>query len=171
MTEEGNDTTIIISGQIESWKETLLLVWFLAWTACGFFVALQLLQPQEGQVFLFILIYLAFWSYFEYKVAYAWFWRKWGFERIHIDAQSIGVKRDVRGYGKAKMFFRDNVRNIKLAEENRKSFAQSYSKSWWVVGGETILFNHFQDRLGFGMQLDPKDSKALLSYIKNRLKR
>lgn len=169
--EEGSETTITIDPSIESWKMTLLFAWLVAWTASGLVIVLQLLSPQDGEVFIFILVYLAFWSYFEYKIVHAWLWRKWGSEVIKLDQGNFLIKRDIRGYGKVKTFFKENIRNMRLEEFKPKSFAQSYSRSFWVVGGETILFNNFHDTYGLGLQLEEKDSKNLLSYIKKRMRR
>jgi len=74
----GEDTEIIISGKIPQNQFVMLSAWVVAWSVSGIYVLIQLFGdlPQETKTFM--MVWLAFWFYFEYKIGSACLWRKHG---------------------------------------------------------------------------------------------
>ena len=62
--------TMVISSKTDHWKMTVMLVWLLIWLTCGLVVFYFLFFTQElvGQKIYFY-TFLAFWTYFLYKVS------------------------------------------------------------------------------------------------------
>lgn len=162
--------TLVISPKVTSLKETLLLTWLLAWTFCGIFFITQLFGPDPRETKLAIGVMVAFWAYFEFKICKAFFWRKHGLERIMIKDGYLHIKNDIKGFGKAKMYFIDNIQNLGLIKTNKKNFFEFMGNSFWVIGGETIGFEHLGKPVTFAQHLDDRDAKLLVRLMESELK-
>lgn len=167
--EEKSKTRIEISAQIESWKRSLLISWLAAWTFCGVVVGTQLFGELSRELLIAVVVYISFWAYFEYKIAYAVLWRLFGKEIIEVEGGMMRVKRDIKGYGKVVQYFKENINRMRLMEDNAKSFAQTFNKSFWVVGGEQIVFESLGASQGFGLQLEREEAKKLLQYLRRKI--
>jgi hypothetical protein len=145
--------TLVISPKVTSLKETLLLTWLLAWTFCGIFFITQLFGPDPRETKLAIGVMVAFWAYFEFKICKAFFWRKHGLERIMIKDGYLHIKNDIKGFGKAKMYFIEFMGN-----------------SFWVIAGETVGFEHLGKPVTFAQHLNDRDAKLLVRLMESELK-
>lgn len=159
-----------ISGRIERWKETVLFAWGIAWTLCGLYIMIFFFGDWTMDEKIFLLIYLAFWAFFEYKVVNTWLWRKFGKEIIMIRDGELELKNDVLGYGSAKRFFVDNIENLDPINADPKAFSTVYNRSFWIIGGESVGFEYMGQKAGFGRQLEEKDAFQLAKLIKKNLK-
>lgn len=168
--EEGAHTLIEISAKIESWKQTLLISWFVAWTFCGIVVGSQFGNDLSRDLYILVVVYMSFWLYFEYKIAHSVLWRLFGKELIILEPGYLKLKRDIKGYGKIKPYFKENIKGLRLMEKNNRSFAQSYNDSFWVIGGEKIVFDNLGTQQGFGLQLEEAEAKKLLQYLRKKIK-
>lgn len=162
--------TLVISPKVTSLKETLLLTWLLAWTFCGVFFIFQLFGPDPRETKLAIAVMVAFWAYFEFKIGKAYFWRKHGLERIMIKDGYLHIKNDIKGFGKANAYFIDNIQHLGLIKANNKNFFEFMGKSFWVIGGETIGFEHLGKPIAFAQHLNERDAKLLVRLIESELK-
>lgn len=160
-----------ISGKIEKWKETLLFVWGIAWSFCGIYIIMFFFGegPKDEKVFL--TVYLAFWAYFEYKVINIWLWRKFGKERIRVTQDALEIKNDVLGYGVVKRYFKDNIKDFGIIQYKASSFNTVYGKSFWVIGGEGVGFDHLGSKVAFGRQIEEKESLQVEKLLKKHLKK
>ncbi len=67
--QKKEELTIVISGKVEKWQETLLTIWWIAWTFCGGYVLYSILGDYNRDEKLVMFIYLIFWLYFEVKLS------------------------------------------------------------------------------------------------------
>lgn len=167
--ENGNTSTIVISTKIPSWQETLLAAWLFCWTICGAVFIWQLFEAETREQALMIGVMCVFWAYYEVRVVKAFMWRKFGMEFIKLDQDNLTYKRSVRGYGKAHIYFIDNIKNLGVINKSDKSFFKSLEESFWVIGGERIGFDYLKKSVQLGMQLEEQDSKKLSSYIEKKV--
>jgi len=65
-------------------KVWLMFFWLMAWTVCGFIVLANYFKVTDQNTKIFIIVYLAFWLYFEYKIAKVFVWRRSGKEKLWI---------------------------------------------------------------------------------------
>ena len=65
-------------------KQKQLTVWLLAWTFCGLVIASQLFIEADSSTKRFIMIFLVFWLYFEWKIVKVYRWRIAGEEQFLI---------------------------------------------------------------------------------------
>ena len=91
-------STIVISTNIDKWKETLLLTWLLGWTICGsvFFYFLFAGDFVTREEKLMLLVMCVFWLFFQIRIGKAYLWRKSGMEFIRIDKDLMTIKKSIK---------------------------------------------------------------------------
>lgn len=165
-----NETVVLISGKVERWKESLLVAWLLAWTVCGAILIWQLYSFEfEDKQYIILYVIFAFWAYFEYRIGKVTAWRIWGRELIKINRRKLVYKRAILSYGKAYEFFLDNVGKMEFIPKDERSWSYQLASSWWVMGGETIGFDHMQHRLKYGLQLEDDEAKKVMRFVEKTI--
>ncbi len=162
---------VTINGKIPKWQESLLFVWVIAWSLCGVFIVQYLFGDWAKEQKLFLLVYLAFWGFFEYKAVHAYLWRKFGFEHITLENGELFLKNDILGKGKPTKYFTQNIKEFGWINADKKSFGNVYFSSFWMVGGETIGFVHLGQKVAFGRQLDEKEAVKLIGVLRKYFKK
>jgi hypothetical protein len=168
--ENEDRLVIVISGKINKVQVTMLTIWIGLWTFCGAAVITQILGDYSSEIKLTLLIYLAFWGYFEYKIGYALFWRLWGSELIKIDSNSISIKKDIKGYGKVNTYLFENIDDLQEVDQSDNTFIQTLNRSFWSISEKALEFKYFNKRTLFGIQLSEKETKMLLSKMKAKVR-
>lgn len=120
---------------------------------------------------LFLIGVLAFWAYYEYRVGRAYFFRKFGHEKIWIKNGYVFFKREINGRGKVKKFDLDFVKDFRLLEQNKADIFQSFSRSFWTLAGESLAFDYHSKTIPFGIQLDEGQAKEACEAMKRALKK
>ena len=151
---------------------TVMLVWLLIWLTCGLVVFYFLFFTQElvGQKIYFY-TFLAFWTYFLYKVSRVLIWRKFGIEFIKIDEDRFSIKKSIWGYGKARVFMTNNLKKIKLAPLEEKSFSKVFNDSFWIVGQGTIIVNALDKEYNFGSQISKEDGTKIIKVLNSKIQK
>tara|TARA_B110000459_G_C16223709_1_gene321965 strand:- start:103 stop:576 length:474 start_codon:yes stop_codon:yes gene_type:complete len=151
---------------------TVMLVWLLIWLTCGLVVFYFLFFTQElvGQKIYFY-TFLAFWTYFLYKVSRVLIWRKFGIEFIKIDEDRFSIKKSIWGYGKARVFMTNNLKKIKLAPLEEKSFSKVFNDSFWIVGQGTIIVNALDKEYNFGSQISKEDGTNIIKVLNSKIQK
>lgn len=159
--------SVVISGKVEPWKEALLVAWVFAWTACGAYFIWELLHTDDRQMKLTLIVLLTFWAYFEIRIGRALMWRKYGKELIRVKDGVLMIKNDIRGYGKAKELFVDNVQELEVIEREKQSFKAQMSSSFWIIGGDSVRFAANGKYYLVGKGLDNKEARELVKALKH----
>lgn len=157
---------INISASISKKKYTLLWVWLLLWTLCGMIVFSQFFVNHGQQTKIFMFVWFIFWIYFEYKIVFAYMWRKGGKEIIKLNRDGISIKRDINGNGKEKFYTKESIDNFKIVDFGSKNIALHMNTSFWAIGGETLKFESNGKQVAFGMQLTELEAKEVYKQIK-----
>lgn len=159
-------TTVIVSTKIDRWKEGLLMMWVMCWTASGVYFMYELATGDyDDQTKIAIVIMLGFWAYFEFRIGKALLWRKWGMEFISLDEDTFSMKKSIGKYGKSKRFYWDSMSKMKPIEVGERSVFGNLESSFWFVGGERIQFTVKKKMFKFGRQLSAKEAKDLIDLI------
>lgn len=166
-----DSTSIVITGKVERWKEAALAAWVLAWTASGVYFMTQLNTDLPDETKMGIVIMLFFWLYFEIKIGRALFWRLWGVEQLRFSAGRLTIKNSIRGYGKRRDYFLDNITSFEKVPLNPQSLMASMEDSFWVVGGERVYFTHLGKQVGLGRQLSQSETRNLREMLNKQLKK
>jgi len=164
-------STIVVSTNVDKWKETLLLTWLLGWTICGgvflyYFFAGTFAKEER----LMLLVMCVFWLFFEIRIGKAYLWRKSGMEFIKIDKDLMTIKRSIKGFGKAIPYQLGRIKDIQGLDIDPKGFSKSMNDSFWVIGQGTVRFFYNEKEVRFGAQLTTKDAEKLSKIVKKLIK-
>jgi len=168
--EDKNKTTIIVYPEDVTWVKALMGAWVGMWIAIGAVITWAYfnvnLTEQENII---LIVFMAFWLYFAIKVIRSFFWLLWGKELIKIDEVSFSYKKSIKGYGKAAIYYIENISKIKECDIAPNSIQSIWEKSPWVKGGERIEFEYKGQVIQFGRKINPQDTKLLFRLITKRV--
>jgi hypothetical protein len=119
---------------------------------------------------LFLLVLIGFWCYYEFKVVRAYFYRKFGYEKIWIKNGSLFYRRDIFGKGRVRKFDVEFVDSIERIEFNEQNFFESMSRSFWSLSGENLQFSYHSKVMRFGIQLEKNEMKEAADFLNKALK-
>ncbi len=157
--------SIVILPTTDKKKLGLLFLWLFAWTVCGVIVFVNYFQITDRNSKLFLIIYLSFWAYFEFKIARAFTWKKFGREKLWIQSGTLHYQREMNKKGKILEYNLGLVSRLRLLELNTASFADSINQSFWVKGGERLEFDALSKTIRLGMQLSDEEAKVVLNEV------
>lgn len=154
-----------ISGKGTQQQITLLTIWLALWTLGGIVVISQLFLDYPREEKMYLSIWLAFWLYFEWRVYYVLRWRKQGVEIVKIENGVLSYSREINGLGKVKTYQTEHIRNLQVDDFSDKQFQKVFYNSYWVTGGECIIFYFNGTEVRFGMQLAENDARQLKKVL------
>lgn len=162
-------TLIKIKAYHHESKQKQLTVWLFAWTFCGLAIGSQLFVESAKEIHTFIFIFLAFWAYFEYKVVKVFRWRTKGEEQIWITDENLHYGRTFNNRGFLRPYRKDLINPVKFFDAEQNTFVRAFLDSYWVVGGETLIFSANGKVIPLGLRLSGKESKKVMTMINNEL--
>ena len=165
--EKDNVFSLVILPTTDKKKLLVLFLWLMAWTICGLIVFANYFNITNRESKIFIVVYLSFWAYFEYKIARAYTWKKFGKEKLWIKKGKLQYQREVSGRGKIKEFDLELVNGLELIEMSPTSFADNINQSFWIKGGERLEFQCQTKIVRFGMQLSDNEAMDVYKALKN----
>lgn len=165
-----NLLSIVILPTADKRKTGMLFLWLMAWTVCGLIVLANYPRLQTQDTKLFVIVYLSFWAYFEFKIVRAFMWKRFGKEKLWIQDGTVFYQREVNGRGKVKEYELELINEFKTIEVNKGDFSDFINQSFWIKGGERLEFDCQAKIIRFGMQLEENEAKDLLNVIKKFLK-
>lgn len=160
---------IRINAFYDSQKQVLLTFWLVLWSFAGIAILSQFIYPMQDGLMIYLIVYLAFWAYFEYKILYAFRWRKYGKEIISSDGEFLSIENRIAGRGLAQRFEQSWIKNLRIADRDEQSFWQIMNQSYWNIGQEGLVFESKGRDFYFGRDLSPEECREVLKFIKNRL--
>jgi hypothetical protein len=160
-----NLLSIVILPTTDKKKLGVMFLWLLAWTVCGVVVFASYFKLQDRDSKLFVLIYLSFWSYFEYNIVRAFIWKKFGREKIWLKEGILHYQREINGKGKIKEFNFDLISPLSIIPFNKTSFVDSFYQSFWVRGGERLEFTSQGKTIRVGMQINDEEARTVLNEV------
>lgn len=150
-------------------KTLLLALWLFAWTTGGVIIMFNYFTLTQESAKLFLIIWLGFWAYFEYKIFRVFMWKQFGKEKLWIKNGTLFYQHNINGRGKIKEFDLNLVTDLELIEVDERDFADVFAQSFWVKGGERIVFKCQDKFIKFGMQLSNEDSYKIILELKKQL--
>jgi len=160
---------ITIKPYVDTAKQKMLTVWLLAWTLCGLAIISQIFVPQSEDVKIVIVLFTAFWAYFEYMVVKAFRWRRSGEEQFLITENEIKYGRTYNNRGFLKPYRKDLVNKVRLIDGEINTFTKVFYESYWVVGGERLAFTVGSKVVPFGLRLTDKEVAQLKKMINSAI--
>jgi len=164
-----NELSIVIISHREKLKNNLLFAWFFLWTVSGIAVFTSFFMVQDQNTKALLLVWMAFWVYFEYRIFKAYMWRKSGVEKIKLRENKLFYKRDVSGKGKIKEYEFDFIKDLRVLVPKENSFEDNMNSSYWSVAGERLAFDYYGKEIKLGLQLQPADAEGLYKLLKKKI--
>ncbi len=157
--------SIVILPEADKKRLTVMLLWLIAWSVCGIIVFINYFKLEDKNSKLFVIVYLTFWAYYEFKITSAFIWRKLGKEKIWIKDGVLNYQREINGRGKVKKYELQLINDLKPVDTKRGSFTHFIDQSFWVKGGESIEISHASNFIRLGMQLSEKESSLVIKAL------
>lgn len=155
-----------------NWFTVLFLgFWLTGWAAGEIIVGgmlvrgvLAMLRGQApdfgvGAGMLFMLIWLAFWTFGGAFALVTWLWNLAGKETVLIDGEALTIYKTVLGLGPAKRYDAAYVDRLRVAEESGDSQGPWSGGLAFDYGGKTVRF---------GAGLTPAEARDVLARIADR---
>ena len=141
--EKDNVFSLVILPTTDKKKLLVLFLWLMAWTICGLIVFANYFNITNRESKIFIVVYLSFWAYFEYKIARAYTWKKFGKEKLWIKKGKLQYQREVSGRGKIKEFDLELVNGLELIEMSPTSFADNINQNFRLSIGDIEVISKY----------------------------
>lgn len=163
--KKDNLLSIVILPKKDNKKLWLMFLWLMAWTVCGIIVFANYFQVNDKNSKLFIIVYLAFWAYFEFKIVKAFIWRRSGKEKLWITDGKVHYQQEINKRGKIQEFDFSLIQDLQVIDQEETSFSAIINSSFWIKGGERIAFTCQHKMIRWGMQLETREAKAIVHEI------
>jgi hypothetical protein len=152
-------------------KVNLLFLWLFGWTVSGIIIMANYFKLTHQDAKLMIIVWLAFWAYFEFKIIRVYMWKRFGKEKLWIKNGKVMYQQDVNGRGKIKEYDLNLISDFELVPLEKGSIADEFSQTFWVKGGERIVFSCQAKNIKFGMQLNDEDAIKIIAVLHKFLKK
>ncbi len=152
-------------------KTNLLFLWLLAWSVSGVIIIANYFKLNSANEKLMILIWLAFWAYFEFKVIRVFMWKRFGKEKLWIKNGVVHYQQEISGRGKIQNYDANLVTEFVLIPVEKENFMDVINQSFWVKGGERLLFIFQGKYIKMGMQLTDEEANQSIKAINKFLKK
>lgn len=169
--QQDDSLSVVISSRLPRSKEFLLIGWLLAWTACGYVFLHELSRGVEKDMFIPLVILLAFWIYFEVRIFHVVLWRLKGFELWRVQDGELIIKDSLFRLGKANRYFIANIKRFGLLNMDETSWKWQMSDSFWTRGAERLGFEYHEKKVAFGRGLTKEEAGKLVHLLAGALKR
>ena len=130
----------------------------------------QKLEKNQSQRMI-LLVVIAFWAYYEFKVGRAYFFRKYGMEKLWIKNGTLYYRKEFGKRGKTRQFDVNYIKSVKQVDFNEHDFFQNMSRSFWTLSGEGVEFAYHSKIMRFGIQLNDFESKTVAKELEYALKK
>ncbi len=162
--------SLVIIPTHEKRKIGILFLWLFAWTVSGLIVLMSYPKvPENAKIA--IIIWLAFWAYFEFKIVRVFMWKRFGKEKLWVKSGTVFYQQEINGRGKIKEYDINLISDIAVLEVEKGNFSDTFNQSFWVKGGERIEFVCQGKHIKFGMQLNDEDANKTAAELKKFLKK
>ncbi len=160
-----NVLSIVILPTTNKTKLNLMFLWLLAWSVSGVIIFTNYFRLTNPDQKLFILIFLSFWAYFEFNIARAFIWKKFGKEKLWIQDGILHYQREINKKGKINEFNLDLIGPLSVIELKATRFSDTINQSFWVKGGERIQFSSQAALISLGLQINDKEAREIVKEV------
>ena len=170
--EDKNKSTVVIYPEKKAWLTALIGAWVAMWWVIGGVMTWSFFEfDLTRQEKLIIVIFMVFWAYYAYRVTKQFFWTLWGNEYLKMDNLGLTIKKSIKGYGKANVYFYENISEFKWEVPKERSVQASWEASPWVGGGQRLDFEYYKKKIRFGEKLSEKDARKLFQFMTHEMDR
>ncbi len=167
--KENNKLTITIKAYLDEKKQKMLLIWIVLFSVCGLAIFSQFFENYDNGTKVFFGVYIAFWLFFEFKVIYAYRWRKLGYEQIEVEGSEIRLVKCIGKRGITQSFNKEDVKKVDFIKDENSKFVKSMNESYWNINKYHLVLETEMAKIPFAIDIEKNDVKKILIEIKNTL--
>lgn len=168
--KENNKLTITIKAFSDEKKQKMLLLWIVLFSVCGLAIFSQFFENYDNGTKVFFGVYIAFWLFFEFKVIYAYRWRKMGLEQIIVEDKELKLLKSIGKRGITQVFGINEIKKIDFFKDTNGKFVKSMNESYWNINKYHLVVQLEKAPIPFAIDIESKDAKKILNEIRNALK-
>lgn len=165
--KENKKLEIIIKAFYDDKKQKMLLLWIVLFSLCGLIILAQFFDDYDAETKVFFGVYVAFWLFFEFKVIYAYRWRKYGVEKIKIEDNQLLLIKSIGKRGITQRFDIDELKNIDFFNSSNSGFIKSMNTSYWNINKYHLALKLEKNIIPFAIDIENKDAKKILNELRN----
>ncbi len=168
--DDNTKTTFIVTPNEPTFVKALMGAWFFMWLGIGItiitaFATLKFTEQEQ----IITVIFLSFWLYYFVRVGRSFLWILYGKEYLKVDKIALTLKTSIKNYGKARIYYLENIKKINVSVPKDRSFQTAWENSPWIRGGERIEFEYLGKTIRFGRKLNEQDSKLFFQVLTKRI--
>jgi len=164
--EHKDHTTIIISPEHNGMNNAMMGAWLGMWFTVGIVLIWSLFAfDLKKEEMLMIGVILLLWAYYLVRVTRQFIWLLFGKEKLKLDKRGLVYKKDIKGYGKATLYFYENMGEFESYVPNKKSLQYVWEKSPWIRGGGRLQFDYQGKYIRFGSKIEENEAKLLFQLV------
>lgn len=168
--DDKDKTTVVIYPEDVTWVKGAMGAWVAMWLTAGATVIWSFFNFEfTDQETIILIVFLVFWAYYAIRVSRSFFWLMWGKELVKIDEVSLSYKRSVKKYGKAHVYYLENIAKMRLHKPKERSLQSAWERSPWIKGGERLEFDHMGKTIRLGRKLNEKDAEQLFKFLAKKI--
>ncbi|MBL4594482.1 MAG: hypothetical protein JKX68_11810 [Flavobacteriales bacterium] len=167
VTKDDSKLEIVIKAFYDENKQKMLLLWIVLFSFCGIAILSQFFEDYDSGTKVFFGVYVAFWLFFEFKVIYAYRWRKYGEEKIIIENNQLFLIKTIGKRGITQQFSLDEIKSIDFYKDANGGFVKSMNTSYWNINKYQLMIELEKTVIPFAIDLENRDAKQLLNEIRN----
>jgi len=157
---------ITIKAFFDKQKQQMLLVWIILFSLCGLAIVSQFFEDYDSATKVFFGVYVAFWLFFEFKVVYAYRWRKYGEEKIIIEDKQILLVKTIGSRGVTQKYNLNEIKKIDFFKDENGDFVKSMNSSYWNINKYHIVLQLENSNVPFGIDLTNKEAKNIINELR-----
>ena len=167
-------TTIVITPENVGFYKAMIGAWFAMWTVIGITMiwawnTFEMKPTMKETLSILFLIFMLFWSYYLIRVGRMFFWLLYGSENLKLDKIALTIKTSIKGYGKARQFYLENIQKVRINMPKEGSFQATWENSPWIRGGERLEFDYMGKTIRFGRKLNEQEAKQLFQLLTKKV--
>ena len=166
ITKEKSGVEVVIKAFYDDKKQKVLILWILLFSLCGIAIISQFFENYAAETKVFFGVYVAFWLFFEFKVIYAYRWRKYGQEKIVIKNNELLLIKTIGKRGITQRFKMKEIKKIDFYKDANTGFIKSMNESYWNINKYHLVLNLEKTVVPFAIDIIGKDAKQIVSELK-----
>jgi hypothetical protein len=164
--KEKHKLEIIIKAFYDAGKQKMLFAWIILFSFCGIAIVTQFFQDYEANYKIIFGVYLAFWLFFEFKVIYAYRWRRLGEEKISIENNQIVLSKTIGKRGVTLQFNLYQIKKIDFLKNDGSSFLNAMNSSYWNINKYHLAIYLEKTIIPFAIDINNKEAKNILNELR-----
>ena len=165
--KEKDKLIITIKAFCDQQKQKMLLWWIVLFTICGIVILSQFFGNYDSGTKVFFAVYVAFWIFFEFKVVYAYRWRKYGEEQLILENGELLLIKNIGKRGVTQRIEFEEIQKVDFYSDTNNGFIKSMNDSYWNINKYNLIIKLENSVVPFAIDITNKEAKKISHEIQN----